>query len=56
MEQENVSPRCCLGRFVGSVVPYGQQEGGPRAAETVSGRVPSRGTRADRLVVAMKGL
>jgi hypothetical protein len=52
MEQENVSPRCRLGRFVGRVVPCGRREGGPRAAETVSGRVPMRGTRADRLVGA----
>ena len=29
-------------------------KGGPQAAETVRGRVPMRGTGADRLVVAMK--
>jgi len=32
----------------------GRQEGEPQAAETVRGRVPMRGRRADRLVVAMK--
>ncbi len=32
------------------------REGGPQAAETASGRVPMRGTGADRLVVAMKAL
>jgi hypothetical protein len=32
------------------------QEGGPQAAETVSGRVPMRGTGAGRLVIAMKAL
>jgi hypothetical protein len=30
------------------------REGGPQAATTVRGRVPARGTGADRLVVAMK--
>ena len=30
------------------------REGGPQAATTVRGRVPMRGTGADRLVVAMK--
>jgi hypothetical protein len=29
-------------------------EGGPRAADTARGRVPMRGTGADRLVVAMR--
>jgi hypothetical protein len=56
MEQENVSPRYRLGRVFGRAVPHGWREGGPRAAETVSGRVPMRGTRADRCAVAMKGL
>jgi hypothetical protein len=56
MEQKNVSPRCRLGRLFGSVVPCGRRKGGPRTAETVSGRVPRRGTRADRFVVVMKGL
>jgi hypothetical protein len=32
------------------------REGGPQAAATASGRVPMRGTGADRLVVAMKAL
>ena len=32
----------------------GRREGEPQAAETVRGRVPTRGRRADRLVVAMK--
>ncbi len=31
----------------------GWREGGPQAAETVRGRVPMRGRRADRLVVAV---
>ncbi len=56
MEQENVSPRCRFGCFVGTGVPCGRRKGGSRTAETVSDRVPSRGTRADRPVVAMKGL
>ncbi len=38
------------------LVTLWSQEGGPRAAETASGRVPMRGTGADRLVVAMKAL
>jgi len=32
----------------------GQREGDPQAAETVRGRVPMRGRRADRPVVAVK--
>jgi hypothetical protein len=32
----------------------GRREGAPQAAETVRGRVPMRGRRADRLVVAVK--
>ncbi len=32
----------------------GRREGGPQAAETVRGRVPMWGRRADRLVVAVK--
>jgi hypothetical protein len=32
------------------------REGGPQAADTASGRVPMRGTGADRLVVATKAL
>jgi len=37
------------------VAPW-SREGGPRGAETPRGRVPIRGTGADRLVVAMKAL
>jgi hypothetical protein len=36
--------------------PPGRREGGPRAANTVSGRVPMRGTGTGRLVVVMKAL
>jgi hypothetical protein len=35
---------------------YRSREGGPQAVMTVSGRVPMRGTGADRFVVAMKAL
>ena len=56
VEQENLSLRYRLGRLVGLVQPPGRQEGGPRAAQTARGRVPTRGTGADRLVVAMKAL
>jgi len=56
MEQENLSPRYRLGRSLGLVQPPGRREGGPRAAETARGRVPRRGTGADRPVVAMKAL
>jgi len=35
---------------------FWSREGDPQAANTVSGRVPMRGTGADRLVVAMKAL
>jgi len=35
------------------VAPW-SQEGDPQAANTASGRVPTRGTGADRLAVAMK--
>ena len=34
----------------------GRREGEPQAAETVSGRVPAQGRRADRLVVAVMSL
>ena len=37
------------------LVPW-SQEGDPQAASTASGRVPMRGTGADRPVVAMKSL
>jgi hypothetical protein len=39
-----------LGKFPGL------REGGPQAADTVSGRVPRRGTGAGRLVVVRKAL
>jgi hypothetical protein len=38
------------------VEPAGGREGGPRAANTASGRVPMRGTGAGRLVVVRKAL
>ena len=56
MEQENLSPRYRPGRAHGLVQPPGRREGGPQAAETARGRVPMRGTGADRPVVAMKVL
>jgi hypothetical protein len=34
----------------------GRREGGPQVADTTRGRVPMRGTGADRPVIAMKGL
>jgi len=39
-----------------ALTPPGRREGGPQAADTVSGRVPTRGTGADRLVVVVKAL
>ena len=36
------------------ILAYRSREGGPQAVSAVSGRVPMRGTGADRLVVAMK--
>jgi hypothetical protein len=54
MEQENLSSRYRLGRSRG--LPPGRQEGGPQAVRTARGRVPMRGTGADRLVVAKKAL
>jgi hypothetical protein len=56
MEQENLSPRYRSGRSPGLVQPPGRREGGPQAAETARGRVPLRGTGADRLVIAMRAL
>jgi hypothetical protein len=56
MEQENLSSRYRLGRSCGLVQPPGRREGGSQAAKTVRGRVPTRGTGAGRLVVAMKAL
>src|SRR5689334_15245102 len=48
MERGNLSPRYCL-RPVGR-----RREGVPRVVITARGRVPLRGTGADRLVVAKK--
>ena len=56
MEQENLSSRYRSGRCGGLVQPLGRQEGGPQTGATVRGRVPMRGTGADRPVVAMKVL
>jgi hypothetical protein len=56
MEQENLSSRYRRGRSIGLVQPPGRREGGPQAAATARGRVPTRGTGAGRLVVAMKAL
>ena len=48
-EQENLSPdRDGRG--------FWPREGEPQAADTVSARVPMRGTGADRLVVAVRAL
>ena len=55
MEQENLSSRYRSGRG-GLIVPPGRREGGPRPAATGRGRVPIRGTGADRLVVAVRVL
>lgn len=55
MEQENLSSRYRSDRG-GLVVPPGRREGGPRPAATGRGRVPIRGTGADRPVVAMTAL
>jgi len=45
---ERLAPICPVGCWTG------RREGGPQAAETARGRVPMRGRRADRLVVAMR--
>jgi len=55
MEQENLSSRYRSGRG-GRVHPPGRRKGDPQAAATVRGRVPMRGTGADRSVVAMRVL
>ena len=55
MEQENLSPRY-VGQSKWVKLARWPREGGPQAADTVSGRVPMRGTGAGRLVVAMKVL
>ena len=54
MEQENLSPRYRRPDDIGAVCRFGSREGGPQVAETARGRVPMRGTGADRLVVAVK--
>jgi hypothetical protein len=54
MEQENLSPRYRRPDDIGEVCRFWSREGGPQAAETARGRVPMRGTGADRLVVAVK--
>jgi hypothetical protein len=56
MEQENLSSRYRSGRQVGVFSPPGRREGDPQAAATVRGRVPTRGTGADRSVIAMRVL
>ena len=56
MEQENLSSRYRSGHLVGLFRPPGRREGDPQAAATVRGRVPTRGTGADRSVVAMRVL
>jgi len=43
-------------QFTGRDWARGSREGGPQVTETTRGRVPMRGTGADRLVVAMKAL
>ena len=55
MEQENLSSRYRLGRG-GLVELPGRREGGPQQAAAGWGRVPIRGTGADRSVVAMRVL
>ena len=56
MEQENLSPRYRRPDDIGAVCRFRSREGGPQVAETARGRVPMRGTGADRLVVAVKAL
>jgi hypothetical protein len=55
MEQENLSSRYRLGGG-GLVELPGWREGGLRSAVAGWGRVPIRGTGADRLVVAVRVL
>ncbi len=55
MEQENLSSRYRLGRG-GLVELPGRREGGLQPAAAGWGRVPIRGTGADRLVVAVRVL
>ena len=55
MEQENLSSRDRLG-LGGLGQPPDRRAGGPQAVAIVRGRVPIRGTGADRLVVAVRAL
>jgi hypothetical protein len=56
MEQENLSPRYRRPDDIGAGCRFRSQEEGPQGAETPRGRVPMRGTGADRFVVAVKAL
>ena len=56
MEQENLSPGYRRPDDIGEVRWVRPREGGPQVAETARGRVPMRGTGADRFVVAVKAL
>ena len=56
MEQENLSPRYRRSDDIGEVRRVRPQEGVPQVDETTRGRVPMRGTGADRFVVAVKAL
>ena len=56
MEQENLSPRYRRPDDIGEARRFWSREGGPQVAETARGRVPMRGTGADRLVVVVKAL
>jgi hypothetical protein len=53
MEQENLSPGYRRPDDTGEVRRFRSREGGPQAAEIARGRVPMRGTGADRFVVAV---
>lgn len=55
MEQENLCPDTDgQSKWVKSA-PW-SREGDPQVAETMSGRVPTRGTGSDRPIVVMKAL
>jgi len=56
MEQEEPVVPLPIRPFRGLVQPPGRREGDPQAGVTVRGRVPTRGTGADRPVVAMRVL
>jgi hypothetical protein len=56
MEQENLSPRYRRPDDTGELRRFRSREEGPQVAETARGRVPMRGTGADRFVVAVKAL